>query len=339
MVSFLGLDSAFKWAIFLTYMTLWTGLRIIIFGSQQTQKYNAAAVVLLTEMTKLVLATSMFVANDGTLGELAGACRLHWRTLVKYAVPAGLYCYYNNLTFTVLAVVNPSTYAILQNVRIIVTGLLYERMLNRKLSQLQWVAMVLLTIGCMVKEANQFGVGDASEKVTPLLMYGLILVQTFCAVFAGVYNEVLLKSDVQMSINLQNVFMYLNSIVANVVFMAIGMSNYTLADAVKWENIAPVLSPNVLSIVLCYALIGVVTSMVLKHLNSVLKTIAAALEIFLTAITSLAFFAIPIDSYTWIASVLVSLGVYIYSVYPYVAPAAPAARSPSAGPKDDENVV
>ena len=45
MVAFLGLDTPFKWGIFMTYMGLWTGLRIIIYASQQGSSYNTAAVV------------------------------------------------------------------------------------------------------------------------------------------------------------------------------------------------------------------------------------------------------------------------------------------------------
>jgi len=324
MVAFLGLDTPFKWGIFMTYMGLWTGLRIIIYASQQGSSYNTAAVVLCIEMVKLGMAVSLFLSNDGTFSQLVSQVQKHKMTAAKYFVPALMYCVYNNLTFTVLAVVNPSTYAILQQFRLVVTGLLYERCLSRTLSRMQWVAIVLLTIGCMVKEGDQFSDSEeAAARSTPFGMYAWIFVQIMCAVSAGVFNEVLLKSDNTMSVNLQNVFMYGNSILCNVLFMAAGFSRYSLSEALQLRNIRPLFSPTVLPIILCYASIGIVTSLVLKHLNSVLKTIAAALELYATAATALLLFGTPIDIFTIVSLFLVSGGVYIYSVYP------PAPTSPS----------
>ena len=46
-----------------------------------------------------------------------------------------------------------------------------------------------------------------------LVLY--IFLQVCCSVFAGVYNEKLLKSHEQMDIMLQNTFMYLDSIICN----------------------------------------------------------------------------------------------------------------------------
>ncbi|KNC55472.1 cmp-sialic acid transporter [Thecamonas trahens ATCC 50062] len=311
-------------------MSLWTGLRIIIFASQQGSQYNTAAVVLCIETVKLLLAAQMFVSRDGTFSELLAQLSKHRALLAKYFVPAFLYCIYNNLTFTVLSVVNPSTYAILQQLRLVVTGLLYERCLSRRLSRMQWIAIVLLTIGCMVKEADQFSTSSSvSTRTTPVTMYLFILLQIACAVAAGVYNEVLLKEETGTSINLQNVCMYLNSIVCNVLFMALGFGP---------RNIRPLFSFSVFPIILTYASIGIVTSIFLKHLNSVLKTIASALELYATAATALLLFGTPIDGFTVISLILVSGGVYIYSAFP-PDPSPPTLSQPARNDDDADAVL
>lgn len=61
-------------------------------------------------------------------------------------VPASLYCIYDNLTFVVLGTVNPSTYTILQQFRIVVTALMHQRMFKKPISNMQWVSLVLITV-------------------------------------------------------------------------------------------------------------------------------------------------------------------------------------------------
>ncbi len=49
----------------------------------------------------------------------------------------------------------------------------------------------------------------------------LVLTQVCCSVFAGVYNEKLLKSYDSMHIMVQNAFMYANSIACNAVVLGL----------------------------------------------------------------------------------------------------------------------
>ena len=130
----------------------------------------------------------------------------------------------------------------------------------------------------------------------------LILVQIVCACFAGVYNEYLLKArnvdfwvqerihiftplslqimsdslvpslsqDIKSlsCIPIKNIFFYVNSIIINVfIFIIKGdVSSAIFANTFKLP---------VLFLPLNLAVIGITTVMFLKHLNSVLKTIAA----------------------------------------------------------------
>lgn len=53
----------------------------------------------------------------------------------------------------------------------------------------------------------------------------LVLVQVLCSCFAGVYNERLLKSEGHdVHIMVQNTFMYLDSILANILFLCFNQS-------------------------------------------------------------------------------------------------------------------
>jgi drug/metabolite transporter (DMT)-like permease len=64
------------------------------------------------------------------------------------------------------------------------------------------------------------------------------------------------------------------------------------------------------------AAIGIVTSLFLKSLNSILKTFASALELLFTGILSWIIFNIPLDISTVIAIFIVSIAIWLYSKNP-----------------------
>jgi len=152
-----------------------------------------------------------------------------------------------------------------------------------------------------------------------------ILVQVFCSCFAGVYNEYLLKSDrtIQVDMMLQNAFMYFDSILCNFILLIyFDYQQPTLSAIDKLYNtIELILSGKeilILLIILNNAAVGIVTSLFLKSMTSILKTFASALELLFTSILAWIIFSIPVSIYTFIAIFIVSTAVYLYSINPVV---------------------
>lgn len=141
-----------------------------------------------------------------------------------------------------------------------------------------------------------------------------IFIQIFCSCFAGVYNEYLLKNQgSDINIFVQNVFMYLDSIICNVILLMLDGSIY---NAFLYENLVKVMNYKVILVMLNNAAVGIVTSMFLKTLNSILKTFASALELVLTAILSFILFGIPVYLNTLLAICTVMYAIYLYSQNP-----------------------
>lgn len=71
--------------------------------------------------------------------------------------------------------------------------LVWQVLFSRRLTRNQWLAIVLIALGCMCKEAGKLG---STEGVNANLWAWLLLgAQMLCSVLAGVYNELLLKTD------------------------------------------------------------------------------------------------------------------------------------------------
>ncbi len=85
-----------------------------------------------------------------------------------------------------------------------------------------------------------------------------ILIQTVCSCLAGVYNEYLLKdkgSDV--NIYVQNVFMYIDSIVCNIVVL---LMQGNFFGAFQMESLQSIFRFKVILIMINNAAIGIITS-------------------------------------------------------------------------------
>ena len=65
------------------------------------------------------------------------------------------------MQFLTLQYVDPATYQIMGNLKIVTTGLLFRLFLRRRLSPLQWIALTLLMIGAATSQARQQDCCDA----------------------------------------------------------------------------------------------------------------------------------------------------------------------------------
>ncbi|XP_053989740.1 UDP-galactose transporter senju isoform X2 [Hylaeus anthracinus] len=275
-------------------------------------------VVLMTEVLKLI-ASIILYCKDNSFGNLCQEITGNKRVLLLYTIPSFLYCLYNNLAFINLAAFDPTTYYVLLQFRVVMTGIIFQVVFNKKLSLKQWFSLIILTIGCMVKHVDfDFSMNIFNAKVHLNSNIFLIFVQTICSCLAGVYNEYLLKEQgANINIFVQNVFMYIDSIFCNlIVFVILFLSESSPSDMFDNADPSILFQPKVIIIMLNNTAIGIITSFFLKNLNSILKTFASALELVFTAVLCWLIFSIPIHMNTVFSIAMVSYAVILYSQNP-----------------------
>ncbi|CAF4052372.1 unnamed protein product [Rotaria sp. Silwood2] len=320
---------------------------LLITGSKtatHSYNYNTIVVVLLTEFVKLIIALTIY-RQTHSFSQMRKEIFDNQRVLILYFIPSALYCLYNNLSFINLSSYDPTTYFLLLQFRVVVTGVIFQFLFNKRLTRLQWLSLFLLTSGCIIKQFEHSSLSSSSIKIsntnstisqlnkqtistTPSLVnihLIWILVQVFCSCFAGVYNEYLLKSDRtnQVDTMLQNTFMYIDSIICNLILLIyFDYQQPTLSAIDKFFNTLNLILSGeqylILLIILNNAAVGIVTSLFLKSMTSILKTFASALELLFTSILAWIIFSIPVSIYTFIAIFIVSTAVYLYSTNPVV---------------------
>ena len=206
---------------------------------------------------------------------------------------------------------------------------------QKKLSTKQWLSLVFLTIGCMLKQANpssiaQDGVPHDDDQnsltsiknfllffVNPSMVF--LLVQISCSTIAGVYTEFLVKRhSADLDIWVQNIFMYTDSIISGLVIFSLSGQPFSEFFCLIDEGV-PIKYRLKIGAVICnLAAMGITTALFLKSLNSIVKNFATALEVVVTAILSWIVFGIPIGPLTVVAMVIIIVSIYIYSNNPLV---------------------
>jgi len=222
----------------------------------------------------------------------------NWRVCLYYAIPSGIYALYNNLTFFNLTYFDPGTYEVVMQTRVLFTGLLYTWTLQRALTHRQWMALILLTVGVIAK--NYTPNVQVDGRIT------FMLLQASLSAFAGVYNEFLLKNHTQMNVHEQNFFMYTWALLFN-----LGWGYFS--DPVYSEHMLSSVQHTVFwAIVVNGAILGIVTSLILKYINVIVKTFFAACEVLLTAITANVLLGDPLTTRDVVACILVMYSISVY---------------------------
>jgi len=345
---FLGLKTFAQKGIFILYMSLWIGFGLLNqLAKTQHIEFNGATAVLLQSILKIVLSTYLFIRQDGPPKRLLAQAAEHRRVFLLYAIPASLYAAYDILSYVNLRRLDPPTYFLLLQLRLAVTAIVHQFAFRTRLNRNQWIAVVATTMGCAIKT-----IGDSTNSTTTAAVggndntnnptsnagvYGLVLVQILCSTIGGVYNELLLKNQSAIPLNLQNIFMYCNSILSLFVILACGLTGQqTLGEAIQWSNFKIMFHPTVFAMVLIMSCVGVVTSLFLKLLDSVRKAIASALELVVLPVFTALLFRIPIMLNLVCAVAMVSSGIYLYSVPVGETTALPATGNDKTSNNDDD---
>ncbi|XP_033225078.1 UDP-galactose transporter senju isoform X5 [Belonocnema kinseyi] len=183
--------------IFILYVALFINQGVLVTLSQHEGKYqyNTVLVVLMTEVLKLIISTLLYL-QENPMSSILHDIHKYRKVLTLYMVPSSLYCLYNNLAFLNLATFDPTTYFLLLQFRVVITGIVFQVIFKKQLATKQWISLIILTAGCMIKHLSfdfYSSFSDTNFKIDVNILF--IFVQTICSCLAGVYNEYLLKSE------------------------------------------------------------------------------------------------------------------------------------------------
>ncbi|KAK0418666.1 hypothetical protein QR680_013699 [Steinernema hermaphroditum] len=308
----------------IVFMTiLWSGYTLCVRYTRSTtppdQLYASTTVVFLAEFVKFFIA-AFFIFKDSHFN-VASAKKLLDREffgrpteLLKMSVPSLAYALQNNLDFVALSNLDAGVYQVTAQLKVVTTALFMMAFLGRRFSLRRWAAIILLFAGVA---AVQYDAASSSSSkpstVSGKENYALglvaVLSTSLTAGFAGVYFEKMLKDGGSTPFWVRNLQMYSCGMISAGIGCFIGDN-----ESISANGFFHGYNAKVFAIVACLSVGGVYISLVMKHLDNLYKSFAAAVSIICVVIFSIFLFEnVVIGIYFLFGSMTVCAAICIYN--------------------------
>ncbi|KAM8971920.1 putative UDP-sugar transporter protein SLC35A4 [Pelodytes ibericus] len=263
--------------------------------------FSSSAVVLLIEFSKLVVSLLLLLIWDLKSLKIS----LTWRLVVPYALPAILYCVNNNLVVHMQVFMDPSSFQVLSNLKIVSTAFLYSFFLRQRLSIKKWLALFLLmTAGVFYSYGGIQDLETVSSQSLYITLPGLLLMLLYCLIsgLSAVYTEMTLKTQ-NLPLNMQNLFLYSFGIVMNLIAHLTSSQKTHFFDGFSvW----------VLVIIGSQALNGLIMSAIMKHSSNITRLFVISFSMLANGLLAFILFQLQLTFLFFLAVILIGFAVYLY---------------------------
>ncbi|KAL1561949.1 CMP-sialic acid transporter 1-like isoform X1 [Salvia divinorum] len=303
-------------ASFLTVLTSSQGILTTLSQSNGGYKYDYATVPFLAEVFKLIVSSMMLWKE--CQASPPPKITTDWRSVRLYPIPSVIYLIHNNVQFATLTYVDTSTYQIMGNLKIVTTGILFRLFLRRKLSNLQWMAIVLLAIGTTTSQVK--GCGETScESLfsSPIQGYMLGVLSACLSALAGVYTEFLMKKN-NDSLYWQNIQLYTFGAIFNMAKLATDDFRSGFENGPWWRRLFNGYSVTTWLVVLNLGSTGLLVSWLMKYADNIVKVYSTSMAMLLTMLVSAYIFHFKPTLQLFLGIVICMMSLHMYFAPPTV---------------------
>ncbi|KAF8568273.1 hypothetical protein P879_03388 [Paragonimus westermani] len=352
----------FVWRILLVFaVCLYSSFTIFVHLCEVDGKlpFRPTAVVFLVEFTKLVLSIIMFAntydlllwRNTDSMSFSNALClefrrnyetsrftrlsdrslppsSLTWSQLMfiilPFMVPAVLYAVNNNLGILIQLEMDPATYQVLGNFKILSTAILFRLIIKRKITALQWFALFLLLCAGLIHSYGNLLAKSTSDSITKnattttqstshllhITALGILLISLYCILsgMSGVYTEYVMKKRAEMNIHLQNGLLYLFGVILNLVAFVCDV--YRSGD--QYWNPFKGFTIWTWLLVITQAFSGIFMGFVMKFSTNITRLFIVSSAMLVTTFTSMLVFGLQVNGLFGVSFTFVCVSLYLY---------------------------
>ncbi|CAI0408598.1 unnamed protein product [Linum tenue] len=319
-----------KWyfvAALLTVLTSSQGILTTLSQTKGSYLYDYATVPFLAEFFKLVVSGLLLWREF----RVSPSTRIttEWKTVRLYPIPSIIYLIHNNVQFATLTYVDTSTYQIMGNLKIVTTGILFRLFLKRKLSNLQWMAIMLLAVGTTTSQVK--GCGEAScESLfsAPIPGYMLGALSACLSALAGVYTEFLMKKN-NDSLYWQNVQLYTFGVLFNMAKLIVDDFQSGFENGPWWQRLFNGYTTTTWLVVLNLGSTGLLVSWLMKYADNIVKVYSTSMAMLLTMVLSVILFSFKPTLQLFLGIIICMMSLHMYFAPPHVLVDSPPTPKPA----------
>ena len=281
-----------------------------------SQQYSAASAVLLNELLKGTISLAIAISRvEPPRGIQPSRARRIARDVFspdcwKLSIPAILYVIQNNLQYVAASNLDAATFQVTYQMKILTTAAFSVLLLRKQLSSTKWLALLLLGVGVGIVQI-QGGGGKSPHADThvmnPLIGFLAVTAACFTSGLAGVYFEMVLKNSP-----------------ADLWVRNVQLSLFSLLPALLPALLADTGAPFPASLfrhfgvwawatVLTQVFGGLITAVVIKHADNILKGFATSLSIVISFIASVILFDFTVTPVFVLGACVVLGATFLYN--------------------------
>merc|ERR1711865_593162 len=279
------------------------------------RQYLTSTAVVLGEVFKLIVSGMLVLQQEGTLMKMFADPR----EVAKSSVPALLYLLQNNLQYIAVSNLQPATYQVTYQLKILSTAVLSVIMLKKSLSRDQWIALLVLTGGVITVQFAEYlaSVGGtavkASETLNPTLGVTCTLIATLSSGLAGVYFEYVIKGGdgvAKLSVWERNFQLAGFSVLIGLGGLLVHPTDYAVVSTKGFFHGYTSLTFFNVFIQSCG---GIIIAFVIKHADNILKNFATAFSLVFSCLFSFLLFNMSVSGLFMLGVVMVLFATSLYS--------------------------
>ncbi|VDN57091.1 unnamed protein product [Dracunculus medinensis] len=307
------------------------------------EMFLSTVAVFVTEVVKLVVCFFLVCIEE------KGIWKCVWRMYqqiigqpvdtLKVCLPAIIYVVQNNLLYVAVSNLPAATYMVIYQLKILTTALFTVLILRRRLSILQWIALIILFSGVALVQTDEHNSREAAKlanttiarnisvdlnqttvapvhfkhitEQSPFKGFLAVLAACILSGFAGIYFEKILKTT-EVSVWIRNVQLAIIS-------LPVSLASVFMQDSAKVLNRGFLVGFDIVVwiMIMISSLGGLTVAVVIKFADNILKAFATSIAIIAACIASAVLFSFSPSYMFIIGTALVIVAVFMYSLFPY----------------------
>ncbi|KAM7274732.1 hypothetical protein ACFE04_016598 [Oxalis oulophora] len=299
----------------LTILTSSQGILTTLSQTGGSYKYDYSTVPFLAEVFKLIV-SSLLLWRQCKTSSPPPKMTTDWKTVRLYPIPSIIYLIHNNVQFATLTYVDTSTYQILGNLKIVTTGLLFRLFLRRKLTNLQWIAILLLAVGTTTSQIKGCGSASCDSLFSaPIQGYMFGVLSACLSALAGVYTEFLMKKN-NDSLYWQNVQLYTFGSVFNMAKLLTDDFRGGFENGPWWQRLFNGYTITTWIVVINLASSGLLVSWLMKYADNIVKVYSTSMAMLLTMVLSVFLFNFKPTLQLFLGIIICMMSLHMYFAPP-----------------------